>query len=72
MKKRCEGEGILLIFDEVITGFRWSLGGAQEYFGVLPDLACFGKSMTNGMPLSAGVVCTASRSEKRLRKRAPR
>jgi glutamate-1-semialdehyde aminotransferase len=43
----------LLVFDEVITGFRWSLGGAQEYFGVVPDLACFGKSMANGMPVSA-------------------
>ena len=42
----------LLIFDEVITGFRFSLGGAQEYFGVTPDLASFGKSMANGMPLS--------------------
>lgn len=45
--------GALLIFDEVITGFRWSLGGAQKYFNVIPDLACFGKSMANGMPISA-------------------
>ncbi|MCD4670220.1 MAG: aminotransferase class III-fold pyridoxal phosphate-dependent enzyme, partial [Actinomycetia bacterium] len=43
----------VLIFDEVITGFRWSLGGAQEYFSVVPDLATFGKAMANGMPLSA-------------------
>lgn len=43
----------ILIFDEIITGFRWSLGGAQEYFNVTPDLATFGKSMANGMPLSA-------------------
>ncbi len=43
----------LLIFDEVFTGFRWSLGGAQEFFGVVPDLACFGKALSNGMPLSA-------------------
>ncbi|HXK59668.1 MAG TPA: aminotransferase class III-fold pyridoxal phosphate-dependent enzyme [Acidobacteriota bacterium] len=55
VKECCEREGILLIYDEVITGFRWSLGGAQEYFGVTPDIACFGKSMTNGMPLSAVV-----------------
>lgn len=45
--------GAVLIFDEVITGFRFSLGGAQKYYGVTPDLACFGKAMANGMPLSA-------------------
>ncbi|ADO45722.1 aminotransferase class-III [Hydrogenobacter thermophilus TK-6] len=45
--------GALLIFDEVVTGFRFSLGGAQDYFGVVPDLACFGKAMGNGMPISA-------------------
>lgn len=46
---------IILIFDEVVTGFRMHLGGAQSYFGVTPDLACFGKAMANGMPLSAVV-----------------
>lgn len=46
-------EGALLIFDEVLTGFRLDLGGAQGYFGVTPDLACFGKAMANGFPLSA-------------------
>jgi glutamate-1-semialdehyde 2,1-aminomutase/spore coat polysaccharide biosynthesis protein SpsF len=51
----CCREGSLLIFDEVITGFRLSRGGAQEYFGVVPDLACFGKAMANGYPLSAVV-----------------
>lgn len=45
-------EGALLIFDEMLTGFRLSLGGAQEYFGVTPDLACFGKACANGFPLS--------------------
>ena len=45
----------LLIFDEIITGFRWSLGGAQEYFGVIPDISCFGKAMANGMPISCVV-----------------
>ncbi len=45
--------GALLIFDEVITGFRFSLSGAQGYFNVIPDLACFGKSMGNGFPISA-------------------
>ena len=43
----------LLIFDEVVTGFRNANGGAQEYFGVLPDLACIGKGLANGYPLSA-------------------
>jgi len=44
---------ILLIFDEIITGFRFSQGGAQKYFNITPDLSCFGKGMANGMPLSA-------------------
>jgi len=47
--------GSLLIFDEIITGFRLALGGAQEYCRVVPDLACFGKAMANGYPLSAVV-----------------
>lgn len=46
-------EKIVLIFDEVITGFRVHLGGAQAYYGVTPDLAAFGKGIANGMPLSA-------------------
>jgi len=45
----------LLIFDETITGFRYSLGGAQELFNVMPDIATFGKGMANGYPLSAVV-----------------
>jgi len=49
----CRREGALLIFDEVITGFRLALGGAQEYFNIKPDLACFGKALANGYPLSA-------------------
>jgi glutamate-1-semialdehyde-2,1-aminomutase len=44
-------EGALLIFDEIRTGFRMALGGAQEYFGVTPDLAAFGKAMANGYPI---------------------
>jgi len=47
--------GSLLIFDEVITGFRFSLGGAQELFGVKPDISAFGKALGNGMPISAVV-----------------
>lgn len=45
--------GAILIFDEMVTGFRFAKGGAQEYFGVTPDLATFGKGMANGYPLSA-------------------
>ena len=47
--------GTLLIFDEIITGFRIALGGAQAYYGVTPDLSAFGKGMGNGMPISAVV-----------------
>ena len=47
--------GALLIFDEMVTGFRLANGGAQELYGVEPDLACFGKALSNGMPLSAVV-----------------
>lgn len=45
--------GIVLIFDEMLTGFRFAPGGAQQYFGVTPDLAAFGKGLANGFPLSA-------------------
>jgi glutamate-1-semialdehyde-2,1-aminomutase len=45
--------GSLLVFDEIVTGFRFGAGGAQAYFGVVPDLACFGKALANGYPLSA-------------------
>ena len=48
----CDENGILLIFDEVITGFRFANGGAQELFGVTPDLSCFGKGIANGFPIS--------------------
>ena len=55
VKDLAHRNGALVIFDEVITGFRLSLGGAQEYYGVAPDLACFGKAMANGFPLAAVV-----------------
>lgn len=45
--------GSLLLFDEVLTGFRLAVGGAQEYFGVVPDLSAFAKGLANGYPLSA-------------------
>jgi glutamate-1-semialdehyde aminotransferase len=47
--------GALFVLDEVVTGFRYALGGAQERYGVVPDLACFGKGMANGFPLAAVV-----------------
>jgi len=46
-------EGTLFVFDETITGFRYHIGGAQEYFNVIPDLSTFGKGIANGYPLSA-------------------
>lgn len=55
LREWCDRTGTILIFDEVITGFRFDLGGAQKLYGVTPDLACFGKAMANGMPLSAVV-----------------
>lgn len=48
----CKKNGTLLIFDEMWTGFRIAAGGAQEYFGVKPDLACYSKAIANGMPIS--------------------
>lgn len=53
LRHLCSERGALLIFDEMWTGFRWALGGAQEAYGVTADLACFSKAMANGMPLSA-------------------
>jgi glutamate-1-semialdehyde 2,1-aminomutase len=47
--------GIVLVFDEIVTGFRLAWGGAQERYGVTPDLACYGKAMAGGFPLSAVV-----------------
>ena len=53
VKEIAHANGAILIFDELITGFRLALGGAQEYFSVKPDLATFGKALANGYPLSA-------------------
>ncbi len=52
LKDICRQNGTLLIFDEMWTGFRFALGGAQEYFGVQADLMCYSKAVANGMPLS--------------------
>jgi len=53
LRELCSRSGALLIFDEVITGFRLSPGGAAEYFGVQPDLYVFGKIIGGGMPVGA-------------------
>ena len=53
LRRLCDRHGALLIFDEVITGFRLALGGAQEYFGVRADLVTFGKIIGGGMPVGA-------------------
>lgn len=52
LRELCTEHGAVLIFDEMVTGFRWANGGAQEYFGVMPDLATFGKACANGYPLA--------------------
>jgi glutamate-1-semialdehyde 2,1-aminomutase len=52
VRKLCADRGILLLFDEVITGFRLSLGGAQQFYNVVPDMATFGKAVGGGAPLS--------------------
>jgi glutamate-1-semialdehyde 2,1-aminomutase len=53
LRGACDAAGALLIFDEVITGFRLGPGGAQERYGVTPDLSCFGKVIGGGLPLAA-------------------
>ena len=53
LRKLCDEVGALLIFDEVITGFRLAFGGAAEYFGVTPDLVTYGKIIGAGMPVGA-------------------
>jgi glutamate-1-semialdehyde 2,1-aminomutase len=53
LRAECRRVGALLIFDEVITGFRLAFAGAEEYFGVTPDLWCFGKVIGGGLPVGA-------------------
>jgi len=53
LRELCTQHGVLLIFDEVMTGFRVALGGAQAHYGVTPDLTCFGKIIGGGMPVGA-------------------
>lgn len=53
LREICDEYDIALIFDEVITGFRMSLGGAQQYFGITPDMSVFAKGLASGYPISA-------------------
>ncbi|WP_322980293.1 aspartate aminotransferase family protein [Pseudomonas sp. C11] len=55
LRKLCDEFGALLIFDEVVSGFRVGMGGAQGYFGVMPDLTIFGKCLTGGYPMAGGI-----------------
>ena len=53
VKNLCKKNGALLVFDEVVTGFRYDMGGAQKMFDVIPDLSCWAKALSNGIPVSA-------------------
>jgi glutamate-1-semialdehyde 2,1-aminomutase len=53
VRELCDQYSVVLVFDEIVTGFRVDMGGAQRKYGVTPDLATFGKAMANGMPISA-------------------
>src|SRR5918911_1218177 len=53
LRRLCDASGALLVFDEVITGFRVARGGAQQRYGVLPDLTILGKIVGGGLPLAA-------------------
>ncbi|RME58427.1 MAG: glutamate-1-semialdehyde 2,1-aminomutase, partial [Caldilineae bacterium] len=52
-KEICHRHGALIVFDEMISGFRWAVPGAQTFYGVEPDLSCFGKALGNGFSVSA-------------------
>jgi glutamate-1-semialdehyde 2,1-aminomutase len=53
LRELCSAHGVLLVFDEVVTGFRLAYGGAQEYYGVVPDLVAYGKALGGGLPIGA-------------------
>jgi glutamate-1-semialdehyde 2,1-aminomutase len=69
LRKVCSERAIVLIFDEVFTGFRLALGGAQEYFGVHADIVTYGKTLGGGLPV--GVVCGRKDLMKRFRAEHP-
>ena len=53
VRELCDRHGVVFVFDETITGFRWAAGGAQSVYGVTPDLSTWGKAMGNGFPIAA-------------------
>lgn len=69
LRRVCSERGIVLIFDEVMVGFRLAPGGAQEYFGVKADLVTYGKSLGGGLPV--GVLCGRRELMKRFRDERP-
>jgi glutamate-1-semialdehyde 2,1-aminomutase len=69
LREVCSERGIVLIFDEVFVGFRLSLGGAQEYFGVKADVVTYGKSVAGGLPV--GVLCGRRQFMRRFRDDRP-
>jgi glutamate-1-semialdehyde 2,1-aminomutase len=72
VREACNRHGIVMIFDEVVTGFRIAWGGAQEKYGVVPDLATYGKAMSGGFPMAAvvGKRSVMSVMDARVRSRA--
>jgi glutamate-1-semialdehyde 2,1-aminomutase len=69
LRRVCSARGIVLIFDEVMVGFRLARGGAQEYFGVQADLVTYGKTVAGGLPI--GVLCGRAEFMKRFRDDRP-
>ncbi|HUI21352.1 MAG TPA: aminotransferase class III-fold pyridoxal phosphate-dependent enzyme [Methylocella sp.] len=69
LREVCTERNIVLIFDEVFTGFRLALGGAQEYFGIQADIVTYGKTLGGGLPI--GVVCGRTELMKRYRDDRP-
>jgi glutamate-1-semialdehyde 2,1-aminomutase len=69
LREVCTERGIILIFDEVFVGFRLARGGAQEYFGVKPDMVTYGKTLGGGLPV--GAVCGRREVMKRFREDRP-
>jgi glutamate-1-semialdehyde 2,1-aminomutase len=69
LRQVCDERGIVLIFDEVFVGFRLAPGGAQEYFGVKPDMVTYGKTLGGGLPV--GAVCGRREVMKRFRVERP-
>jgi glutamate-1-semialdehyde 2,1-aminomutase len=63
LRRLCDANGIVLVFDEVVTGFRLALGGAQERYGVVPDLCALGKALGGGLPIGAVAGSAALMSE---------